>query len=95
MAVLRSPDHGSSSGTVSMVVDRSQTTLSWDQCPLLLKLGGMESDRAGILGSRLILLQSSELGIGVTFLTVLSVALSPPGELGLDIALGGVVDLPR
>ena len=56
MAVSQSPDDGFSSGMVSMVVDRSQTTLSRDQRPLLLKLGGLESDRAGIPGGGLILL---------------------------------------
>ena len=93
MAILRYPDDGSSSETVSMVVDRSQTTLSRDWCPLLLKLGGLESDRAGILGSWLILLQSRELGIGIMLLTVSSVALGLHGESGLDVALGRVVDL--
>ena len=49
MAVSRSPDDVSSLGTVSQVADRSQTTLSRDRCPLLLKLGGLKSDRAGVL----------------------------------------------
>ena len=78
-----------------MVVNRSQTTLTINWRPLLLKLGGLESDRTGVLGSRLILLQSRELGIGVMLLTVSSVALRRHEELGLDVALAGVVDLQR
>ena len=88
-AVSQSPDDGSSSGMVSMVVNRSQTTSSRDQRPLLLKLGGLQSDCAGVLGFGLILLQSRELGIGITLLTVSCVALGPHRELGLDVALGG------
>ena len=93
MAIPQSPDDGSSWGTVSMVVDRSQTILCRDRRALLLKLEGLESDRAGVLGGWLILLQSRELSMGVTLCTVLSVALCLHGELGLDIALGGVVGL--
>ena len=94
MAILQSPEDGSSSETVSMVVDRYQITASREWRPLLLKLGGLESDHAGILGSWLILLQSRELGMGVTLLAVSSVALCPYGEVGLEVALGGVVGLP-
>ena len=61
-------------GSSSMVVDRSQTTLSRELHSLLL--GGLESDRAGILDDRLLALQSRELGIGVTLLATSSVALS-------------------
>ena len=93
MAVSWSPDDASSLGMVSAVVDRSQTTLSRDLHPLLLKLGGLESDHAGVLGGRLLQLQSREMGIGVMFLATTSVTLSLHEELGLDVALGGVVKL--
>ena len=66
---LQSPDNGSSSGTVSMVVDRSQTTLSRELCLLLLKLGELESDRAGVLGGGLIPLQSRKLSTGAAVLS--------------------------
>ena len=57
-AISQSQDEASSSGTISIVIERSQTTLSRDLCPLLLKLGGLESDCPGILGGGLILLAS-------------------------------------
>ena len=53
-AVLQSSDDGFTSGMVSAVVDRSQPPLSRDLHPLLLKLRGLESDCAGVLGGRLL-----------------------------------------